>query len=147
RQIKISGHPLHPDAVIIRLSFTSPVGAAYWVRDLMLGQGGNAEFRLPASSGSGAGGGLSGTITLANSDKICGLGDSYHESSFALRDKHPGARVGGLSDWRYETFGWAGYDNIELNNVLLSNLPRYGTTFSEINPSHTFIMTRANDAF
>lgn len=151
RQLKIAGLPLHADCETVRFSIipgTHP-GAEVNVRDLLIAQGDNPEFRLPAvaSGGGGGSGGLSGTITIANADKICQLGDSYTESVYVLKDKNTGARVGELSDWRVQSWGVSGYDNGELVNALLTGMERYGTSYAEINPSHTLIVSRANDNF
>ena len=147
---EIAGLGLHPDAVKLRFWVQSGItnsASEVSFREMLMAEGSNPKYRNPPAAASGGAGALAGTITLKNSDKVCQLGDSYTQAVYPLKDKHPAAKVAELADWRIESFGFSGYDCIELNDVLLSNVNRYGTTFADINPSQTIIISETNDNF
>lgn len=99
------------------------------------------------SSSTSTSSGISGSVTLASSDRIVQIGDSYTEATYVLKDAHPVANVTALTDLRMHSFGWAGYDYLELAEVIMNNTARYGTTFSELKPSHVLIVSQTNDNY
>ena len=99
------------------------------------------------SSNNTSSNGISGSLTLTSSDRIVQIGDSYTEATYVLKDAHPVANVSALTDFRMHSFGWAGYDYLELAEVIINNTARYGTTFSELKPSHVIIVSQTNDTY
>lgn len=95
---------------------------------------------------SGGGGGDVKTITIASSDKIGILGDSYTESAYAVKGKSYIAKLSLFSDFNFVNFGKSG--DIYLGRIydIRRKQGRYGTlSYDGYKPKYSMLCCFAND--
>lgn len=103
-------------------------------------------IQLYAPQGGGGGGDSIKTITIADSDKIGILGDSYTESSYAVKGKSYIAKLSMFSDFGFVNFGKSG--DIYLGRIydIRRKAARYGTlAYDGYKPKYSMLCCYTND--
>lgn len=122
-------------------------GAVSIVRQLLSGvpiaKINNTQLYAPQGGG---GGDSVKYVTIANSDKIGILGDSFTESAYAVRGKSYISKLSLFSDFNFVNFGKSG--DIYLGRIydIRKKRARYGTLpYDEYKPKYSLLCCFAND--
>lgn len=85
------------------------------------------------------------TITIANSDKIMFIGDSYTEASHSIENKAYPAKLSMFSDYEFENMAMSGDIYFGQLDKIRTNYTRWGTSFLKCNPKYAIMTCWTND--